>query len=140
MAQHIGFNTIIQNSNWRMNKISRHTVTRELKKISIEIDEILLESPRDVKVVGETTEVWTVQPGEVFASFTLFFISKYLELKNVVLGCSVLPGRQTGKVLSDNFMIVMRKIKLYFKTVFTTRDGATNAKYKLESLLRKRIF
>lgn len=57
-VEHVGFNNIIQNENGRKNKISRHSVTRKLKRLSEEIDDMLLDLLQDVSVGGTTTDAW----------------------------------------------------------------------------------
>lgn len=89
-------------------------------------------SLKEIHVVGTSTDVWMAESGEEFSSFHVSFISKDLNLENVVLGSSVLRGIHTGRELSDMFINIMRKFKPNSKLGFISTDWGSSAKREVK--------
>lgn len=76
------FQNLMSNANNRINSIARHKVGQELTIIEKEVDESLFTSLKVAYSVGTSTDVWTSEYGEGFATFTVSFTDENWTIQN----------------------------------------------------------
>lgn len=127
-----GFRNLISHISPSLHSVSRQSVVRRLAEAVKQVDNSNITSLTNVKVMAATTDVWTSENSESYSSFTVSYIDEDWNFQNILLACSKINGRHTGKALSRFLVDTAEKVGITRKVAFVTTDSAANAKKQVQ--------